>query len=320
VIATLLLAASISVKTYAVPQKRIPTEIVRHGNELWFTAWTVDRVQKDSMGTPKLHAYFGRVTPRVRFKITPTGEGYKPAFATHTPDGTLWFTDAAQTVFWRIGKDGRITKAPSGMPAMYIAYAGGDLWCSHGPWITRHSLDGPIKESYDVPDTLPPPMTSLVPPLPAPNATSLAVGADGAIWFPESYRKRMGRLTTSGEMTFHALPHDVPAYSKIVAGADGALWYMTSGDTLGRITTSGEITTVPVGFAPFTLATDSAGRIWYAHANQAGFIARDGTREEFDLPQVRNIRSLVEGPDGAMWFADDQALTIGRLTLSPPGR
>lgn len=316
--AALLLAASISVKTYAVPEKRIPTEIVRHGNDLWFVAWTIDRVQQDALGRPRLHAFLGRVTTRGRFRITPAGPEHQPGFATHTPDGALWFTDAARATFWRIGKDGRITKVPASTSTQHIVYAAGDLWCSHAysGWISRHGLDGSSKGGFSVPDELPPPMTSLPPPPPGTRVASLAVGADGAIWFPEPYRKRIGRLTTSGEMTFYRVPHEVTAYSVIIAGPDGALWYTTGEKVLGRITLSGEISSVPIGFTAQRLAADSRGRLWYTLAsNSAGVIERDGTRREFEVPKVRSIRSMAEGPDGAMWIADDNQSVIARIEL-----
>ena len=317
--AALLLAASISVKTYAVPEKRIPTEIVRHGNDLWFVAWTVDRVEKDALGMPKLHAFLGRLTTRGRFRITPAGPEHMPAFATHTPDGALWFTDAGRPVLWRIGKDGRITKVAASTAAQHVVYAAGDLWCSH-PYsgsISRLGLDGSGKGGFSVPDELPPPMTSLPPPPPGPRVASLAVGSDGAIWFPEPYRKRIGRLTAAGEMTFYPVPHALMPYSVIVAGPDGALWYTTDENRLGRITTTGEISSVPIGFPAMRLTADSRGRVWYAHgSNSAGVIHRDGTRQELEVPKLRSIRSIVEGPDGAMWIADETQALIARIELA----
>ncbi len=322
--ATLVLAASVSVTPrvtlYPVPQKRMPTEIVRHGDALWFVAWAKDPKKKEWDGTPKYRGYFGRITMRGRFgKLQPAAEDHMPGLATHTPDGTLWFTDAAQHAFWRVSRDGRIDRVPAFGAALHIAYAGGDLWCTHhlSGWISRHGIDGSSKGGFAVPDVTPPPMTSNVPPLPGPRVASIVAGPDGALWFPESYRNRIGRMTTSGEMTFFALPHRLVDFSEIISAPDGTLWYTTNDAVLGRITTAGEISSIAIGFPPFRITSDSKGRIWYTNGRNTGIIEPDGTRHEFEMPRAQRIRSLIEGPDGAMWFADEGALAIGRVEMVP---
>jgi virginiamycin B lyase len=53
----------------------------------------------------------------------------------------------------------------------------------------------------------------------------------------------------------------------IVSGPDGALWFTeTSGDEIGRITTTGVITQFAVPTAssqPFGIAVDSDGDLWF---------------------------------------------------------
>ena len=78
---------------------------------------------------------------------------------------------------------------------------------------------------------------------------------------------------------------DAPA--SIVIGADGALWFTSLGDRIGRITTSGDITSFPVGggdaWGPLALAPGADGNIWFTTAsNQVGRITPTGDVVFFD--------------------------------------
>ncbi|HVE70153.1 MAG TPA: hypothetical protein VNI54_02205 [Thermoanaerobaculia bacterium] len=305
--ATLLLAASFSVKTWTVPGKRVPTEIVRHGNEVWFVAWTMQ---------PKTAGYFGRVTKNGRIRMMQAApEDHMPGLTTHAPDGTLWLGDASQPVLWRVSRDGRIAKIPSVRPTLSVAFGpDGNIWAAHhlSAYIGVYGQDGKEKRGVIVPDVVPPPMTSMVPPLPAPQVSVIVAGPDGAMWFTETYRQRIGRVTTTGEVTMFDPHVPMQHYTPIVAGVDGTLYFTTVDRALGRITTSGEVTTVPIGFHPWLIEADSRGRIWYASENRIGIVGEG----EFELAKVKRIRSMSEGPDGAMWIADDAANQIARITVS----
>ena len=304
--ATLLLAASISVKTWPVPQNRIPTEIARHGNEVFFVAWTM---------TPKVQGYFGRATTNGRMRMEAASADYMPGLTTNAPDGTLWLGDATRAVLWRVSRDGRIEKIPTLRQTLSIAFGpDGNIWAAHylSPYIGVYGQDGKEKRGILVPDVVPPPMASSVPPPPAPQVSIIVAGPDGAMWFTETYRDRIGRVTMAGEVTMFDPAVHLQDYTPIVAGADRTLWFTTSERALGRITTSGEITKVPIGFYAWHLESDSRGRIWYTTDNRVGIIGEG----EFTLENVKRIRSMSEGPDGAMWFADDASNTIGRITVS----
>jgi virginiamycin B lyase len=62
------------------------------------------------------------------------------------------------------------------------------------------------------------------------SPTSVAVGSDGALWFPESNDDfavhTLGRITTDGVVTECDVPTQFLNYSAaIAAGPDGALWF-----------------------------------------------------------------------------------------------
>ena len=76
-------------------------------------------------------------------------------------------------------------------------------------------------------------------PVPTPSAgvNGITAGPDGALWFTES--QKIARITTGGAITEDPVPS--PPES-IAAGPDGALWYTSRLNTIGRMTTTGQVT------------------------------------------------------------------------------
>jgi hypothetical protein len=102
-----------------------------------------------------------------------------------------------------------------------------------------------------------------------------------ALWFGESSANKIGRITTSGEITEFQIPTPGTEPMDIVAGIDGNLYFATwVGNKIGRITTSGVITEFPVG-----------------------------TRGA--------LQGIASGPDGAIRFTNYSANKIGRLSIEP---
>jgi streptogramin lyase len=132
------------------------------------------------------------------------------------------------------------------------------------------------------------------------HATPLNIiaGPDGALWFTEGGlvtggSGAIGRITTSGSVSEYVLPtpagHDSEAW-ELVVGPDGNLWFSW-------------ITLDPS--LPASTATGSIGRI-----------TPSGTITEFPLPAGHRAAGITRGPDGNLWFADDQGSTIGQMTTS----
>jgi virginiamycin B lyase len=118
------------------------------------------------------------------------------------------------------------------------------------------------------------------------STTGITVGPDHNLWFIDSGTNSIGRMMTSGQVKEYPLPasyrcdlHD----AEITTGSDGALWFVEDGyagyvAAIGRITTSGEI-------------------------------------HEYPLPgNAARPLSIVAGPDEALWFTENSASSIGRLT------
>jgi hypothetical protein len=77
----------------------------------------------------------------------------------------------------------------------------------------------------------------------------ITAGPDGNVWFTESNRNRVGRITPAGIATEFAT--DITANSgplNITAGPDGNVWFTESnGNRIGRITPAGVVTEFAAG-------------------------------------------------------------------------
>ena len=110
----------------------------------------------------------------------------------------------------------------------------------------------------------------------------------------------------------------------IAAGPDGALWFTGySGNSIGRLTTGGALSTFPVPTAsagPYIIAVGSDGALWFTeeqNGNNIGRITTTGAITEFAIPTADGQPyGIAAGPDGALWFTEAQALKIGRITTS----
>ena len=103
------------------------------------------------------------------------------------------------------------------------------------------------------------------------NPLQIAAGPDGAMWFT-NYTPgtpapgTIGRISTKGTVTVFP-SRKINGPFGITSGPDGALWFTNyNGNTIGRITTSGVVTTYAT---PFTLsliqfiAPGPAGTLWF---------------------------------------------------------
>jgi len=170
------------------------------------------------------------------------------------------------------------------------------------------------------------------------EATGIAAGPDGAMWFPyrQSNNARIGRIDMAG--TWSAVGQ-APFYSQltsIAAGLDGAMWIgaegwtatgsteFTSTSRISRITMNGGlenfdtladddfITDITAG--PDGAAGPDGGGMWFTNKSQKGRsigrITLGGVVTEY--PMVNASGGIAAGPDGAMWFT--QLGKIGRIT------
>jgi virginiamycin B lyase len=74
------------------------------------------------------------------------------------------------------------------------------------------------------------------------RVTQLTAGPDGAVWFTDTGLNKIGRLATSGAVTYYSVPTANSGLSGIAAASDRALWFTeTNANKIGRIDTAGHI-------------------------------------------------------------------------------
>jgi len=339
--AAVALAAEPQVETFPVPAGHLPTEIARHGEVMTFVSWT---------NWPAIEPHLGRVTAQGRIEVQALEKGHMPGLIAQAPDGTLWLSDGRKSVLWRVSRAGKAEQVKIGRTTLGIAVdADGSIWTTHpdSAEVTRYSTDGEPQTQWFIgrkrgpaggaPSmAIPKPRTG---PMPIPpkkkderaltkeerrkltldaRPSWIVLGPDQSLWFSEPTWRNIGRVTAAGQIDSFKYPREWGEPRRIVAGRD-ALWFaLTRVPALGRITTEGEISTVELPYGVSALASDSQGRIWFSDAPGARLGYLDAKGKVHELPPwktPRLIRSMAEGPDGAMWFADQAAKVIGRIKL-----
>jgi len=150
----------------------------------------------------------------------------------------------------------------------------GNLWFTGNTTITSHV--GRVTRTGAV-------ATFAIGGFPSAGVSGIASGPDGNLWFTEERKNRIGRITTSGEITEFAIPTHDSGPSSIVAGADGHLWFTESrGNKIGRITTAGVLSECALGHVgsdPGDIAAGADGNLWFtmASANRIGRITTTAT-------------------------------------------
>jgi len=163
--------------------------------------------------------------------------------------------------------------------------------------------------------------------LPAGSSPSgIATGPDGNLWFTEfSVNPKIGRLTTTGEITEFPTPRPFATPAGIVVGPDGNLWFTQADFEMGfegyisRITPAGDITQFSIGGFPYDIALGSDGALWFTdaniQANSIGRITTAGAVTRYSIPTRGYPLGIAAGPDGSLWFTE-YANKIGRITTA----
>ena len=163
---------------------------------------------------------------------------------------------------------------------------------------------------------------------PVDNARHLVLGDDGNIWFTNgsgSGDVPLGRMTPSGDVTPFRPPGVTHAFA-ITSGADGNVWFSAFDSTdsglvplLGRLDPDTEVvTTFTSGLTalPVVLTPGPDGDVWFADQEGGlGKVAPDGTVTRFDL------RTTPDLDEPLTFDADDNLWTTAwAAPMTTPGR
>ena len=229
------------------------------------------------------------------------------------PDGALWFTNNGSSI-------GRITT--SGVVSYYSATGGGSLtagpdgalWFINGSnSIGRITTSGVVTDyGVNVPE--------------GSAIGAMALGPDGALWFsiggiPQSNGApgSIGRMTLSGSVTNVYTDPRIVMPASITAGPDGALWFTNwTNNSIGRITTSGVVSSYGGIDSPVGVTAGSDGTLWYTnqYGNSIGQISTSGEVNFYTGAKINEPTAITSGPDGALWFINDMGNSIGRVTAA----
>src|SRR6185503_13856579 len=167
---------------------------------------------------------------------------------------------------------------------------------------------------------------------------SMVVGPDGAYWVVEFQGHRIGRIDTNyvfSEFFTNLTPNAYP--TAICVGPDTNLWFTEFNSTkIGRITTNGVITEfpVPADVIGSGITTGPDGRLWIADLGAQLYIPGTPTNggimalsvnsngvtatNYYNSNMTVNSRpaNIVNGPDGNLWFTEQVAGRIGRITTA----
>jgi len=187
----------------------------------------------------------------------------RPAAVAAGHDGVVWFTsERSQTVGQVASAGGVRAVVAHGLSAPgAITTLGNAVWIvDAGSSLARVTPAGRLIEHA------------------APNAFGIAAGPDGVLWFTTA-GESVGRMATSGTVTYLVESEKLRGTYGIVRGPDDAMWVTNYlGSSIARVD-------------------------------------RTGTVTKFTAPCVRYPTGITVGPDGALWFADD-AGTVDRITTA----
>jgi virginiamycin B lyase len=158
---------------------------------------------------------------------------------------------------------------------------------------------------------------------------TLVLGADGNIWFGDTKRSQVGRITAAGVVTLFPTPGKNAYPSDLVTGPDGFIWVAESQrNAITRVSLDGSFQEYQIPFTnawPRSPTFDAQGNLWFVEPrrNRVARMTRGGTFDDWPLPgqNVLPTQVLVD-KKGRIWvassaadFQDDPKLTYSPSTV-----
>jgi streptogramin lyase len=154
--------------------------------------------------------------------------------------------------------------------------------------------------------------------------SAITRGPDGNLWFVESGKGWIGRITATGVVTEFSQGISAGATPNyITSGPDGNLWFTEpNGNGIGRITPAGVVTEfhqgITPGSYPYGITAGPDGNLWFTEydSDRIGRITPAGVVTEFSqgITAKSEPTGITLGPDGNLWFTELNPNRIGRIT------
>jgi virginiamycin B lyase len=289
------------------------------GSDFWFVESAANRI--------------GKITTKgaITEYLLPLN-GYEPQSIANGPGDTFWFSYTGNSTTSYIGRmigaSGSVTlySLPDGVGAGPITRGPNDtLWfISHKNQVGSVTTDGALT-IYTI-DGIG-------------HTTSIATGADGALWFtyggsPDELRYGVARITTDGSVTFYPITNAFIA--DITTGRNNDLWFAVASDGaggseerfIGRITLDGTLTKYFVGSqlrgnadptsiahlgnGTFAFGTSQEGGRTSAH-QYIGTVTPAGDVQVIDTPNADQVQAMVyAGWANEVWFTSLDSKNEGK--------
>jgi virginiamycin B lyase len=154
------------------------------------------------------------------------------------------------------------------------------------------------------------------------SPAGIAAGPDGKIWLG-SQGGVVARIdpATMNEEAVSDIPLTGFNIRNLAPGPDGNVWVTDFGGQIGMVTPSGTVTAFnPAGDAAWDIVPGPDGNLWYTAPEgtdtKIGRVTPAGdVGLQYSATPVGDQRGITVGPDGALWFAQAFANSIGRMTL-----
>ncbi|WP_406141671.1 hypothetical protein [Streptomyces sp. NBC_01089] len=240
------------------------------------------------------------------------------------PDGTLWLTETSLGFLASISPGGQITQhrladadhAPSLDPSDLAIASDGSVWFTCPLNVGRLTQDGKV---------------SLQPAIAYGSPDAITAGTDGSIWYGGSNYKgsQLVHITASLAATHFTVPTPrfkmpgSPEIRGLAFGPGGRLWFTASVDAedpneVGYADSSRHTKVWPLPAAAWPLGSivpGPDGALWFAETNAIGRIAPSGTISTYrTTAKMKYLQSIIAGPDHALWFTSSTG--VGRITTA----
>jgi streptogramin lyase len=157
----------------------------------------------------------------------------------------------------------------------------------------------------------------------------ITLGPDNLIWFTESGAGKIAEVTASGSVHAFPLNSGYQTPYDITTGPDNNLWFSEQQTSLldvavGKRTTAGVITDTTLGAgtnAGISATLAPGGALWVEGpvVNTIYKVTPGSppTSTIYTIPtSSAGAKEITRGPDGSLWFTENSAGKIGRLTPS----